>query len=225
MTVLVTGAGRGIGLEFVRQLLTAKKTVVAWVRQPEKATELAKLKTQYPTLTIQQVDVTQEQSVQTAIQQLNSVDIVINNAGILNDAGESLSTLSIEKIKETFDVNVYAPIRVAQNILPLLQKSSAPLLVNISSKMGSIDDNTRGRYYAYRMSKTALNMFTKSFSVDFPKIKTFCMHPGWVQTDMGGAGASTSTEQSVTGLLRTILEPQKYKTGSFINFEGQEIPW
>lgn len=226
MTVLVTGAGRGIGLEFVRQLLATKKTVVAWVRQPEKANELVQLKTQYPTLlTIMQVDVTQDNSVAAAVKQLTALDIVINNAGVLNDASYTLASLPLEKISETFDVNVYAPIRVAKHVLPLLEKSSSPVLVNISSKMGSLSDNTSGRYYAYRMSKTALNMFTKSFSVDYPKIKTFCMHPGWVQTDMGGTRATTTPEQSVTGLLRTILEPQKFKSGSFINFEGDELPW
>lgn len=226
MTVLVTGAGRGIGLEFIRQLLTAKKNVVAWVRDPQSAQDLNELHKKFSTaLTIQKVDVTNEKSIKDATAQLKSVDVVINNAGVLLDDKFKLATLPIETIKDTFEVNVYAPIRVAQSVLPLLEKSSSPLLVNISSKMGSIDDNTSGGYYAYRMSKTALNMFTKSFSVDYPKIKTFCMHPGWVQTDMGGRNATTTIEQSVTGLLRTILEPQKFKSGAFINFEGNILPW
>lgn len=226
MTVLVTGAGRGIGLEFVRQLLAAKKNVVAWVRDPGKAIGLTELEKQNPSmLTIQKVDVTQDASIKDAVAQLKNLDIVINNAGVLLDGNDKFTTLTMEKMKQTFEVNVYGPMRVAQHTLPLLQKSSSPLLATISSKMGSIEDNSSGGYYAYRMSKTAVNMFTKSFSVDFPKIKTFCMHPGWVQTDMGGAGATTTPQQSVTGLLRTILEPQKYESGSFINFEGDILPW
>lgn len=226
MTLLVTGAGRGIGLEFVSQLLTAKKNVIAWARDPQSSIKLVELQKQFSTsLTIQKVDVTNEKSIKDATAQLKNVDVVINNAGVLLDHTFKLTTLPIDAIKNTFEVNVYAPIRVVQTLLPLLEKSSSPLVVNISSKMGSIDDNSSGGYYAYRMSKTALNMFTKSFSVDYPKIKTFCMHPGWVQTDMGGSNATTTIEDSVTGLLRTILEPQKFKSGSFINFEGNTLPW
>lgn len=226
MTLLVTGAGRGIGLEFVSQLLAAQKNVIAWVRDPQAATELNGLQKKFSsTLTIQKVDITNEKSIKAATASLKNVDVVINNAGVLLDNEFKLTNLPIDTIKDTFEVNVYAPIRVAQTLLPFLEKSSSPLLVNISSKMGSIDDNSSGGYYAYRMSKTALNMFTKSFSVDYPNIKTFCMHPGWVQTDMGGSNATTTIEQSVTGLLRTILEPQKFKSGSFINFEGKILPW
>lgn len=226
MTVLVTGAGRGIGLEFVRQLLAAKKNVVAWVRDTQKATELMALQKQNPAqLTVQTVDVTNDDSIKKAVSQLTSLDLVINNAGVLLDGSDKFASLPIEKLKQTFEVNVYGPMRVAQHTLPLLQKSTSPVLATISSKMGSIEDNTSGGYYAYRMSKTAVNMFTKSFSVDFPKIKTLALHPGWVQTDMGGAGATTTPQQSVTGLLRTLLEPQKYKTGSFVNFEGDILPW
>ncbi len=226
MTVLITGAGRGIGLEFVRQLLDAKKNVVAWVRDPLKATELEKLQKQYSQmLKVQKVDINDQTSVASALKTLPQLDILINNAGVYLDKGQGLQADTIENTKKTFEVNVYAPIRVIQAALPLLEKSSAPLVINISSLMGSIADNSSGSYYGYRMSKTALNMFTKSFSVDYPNIKTFCMHPGWVQTDMGGSSATVTPEKSVNGLLRTILEPQKFESGSFINFEGKQLSW
>lgn len=226
MNVLVTGAGRGIGLEFTKQLLNAKKNVIAWVRDPQAAKELQELQKKYSSaLTIQKVDVTSDSSVKEAATQVKAVDVVINNAGTYLDSTFKFTNLPMDAVKQTMEVNVYAPIRVAQNLLPQLEKSNSALLVNISSRMGSIEDNTSGGAYAYRMSKTAVNMFTKSFSVDYPKIKTFCMHPGWVQTEMGGSGATTTTEQSVTGLLRTILEPQKHNSGSFINFEGNILPW
>jgi len=226
MTILITGAGRGIGLEFVRQLLEAKKNVVAWVREPSKATELEQLQKQHPQLlTVQKVDINEQTSIAAALKSIPQIDTLINNAGVYLDKGQGLQADTIEQTKKTFEVNVYAPIRVIQATLPLLEKSSSPLIINISSLMGSIADNSSGSYYGYRMSKTALNMFTKSFSVDYPKIKTFCMHPGWVQTDMGGSNASITPEKSVAGLLRTILEPQKFETGSFINFEGKQLSW
>lgn len=226
MNILITGAGRGIGLEFVRQLLAQKKNVIAWVREPEKAKELAQLQKQEPQLlTVQKVDINRTDSVTAAMKNISALDVVINNAGVLLDKGQGLQQDTIQHMKDTFEVNVYAPVRVIQATLPVLQKSSSPLIVTISSLMGSIADNSSGGYYAYRISKTAVNMFTKSFSVDYPKIKIFCMHPGWVQTDMGGSNATVTPENSVTGLLRTILEPQKFETGSFIDFEGKLLPW
>jgi NAD(P)-dependent dehydrogenase (short-subunit alcohol dehydrogenase family) len=227
MTFLITGAGRGLGLEFTTQLLANKKNVVAWVRNPEKATDLKNLEAQYtPHLKIQKVDITSAESIMTAVKELTTpIDVLINNAGVLLDSGEKFMQLSMKKIEDTFAVNVLAPMQVAQQVVPLLQKSTSPVLVNISSKMGSIDDNSSGGYYAYRMSKTAVNMFTKSFSIDFPNIKTLCVHPGWVRTDMGGSNAAITPQESVTGLLKIIFEHQRYKTGSFVNYSGTEIPW
>lgn len=225
MTFLITGAGRGLGLEYTQQLLALGKNVVAWVREPEKNKALGDLAKKYPSLKIQKVDVTQEESISAAIKTLTSVDVLINNAGVLLDGSDSFSTLPRQKIEDTFNVNVLAPIFVTQKVLPLLQKSSTPLVANMSSMMGSIADNGSGAYYAYRMSKTALNMFTKSFSVDYPNIKTLCLHPGWAQTDMGGPNALVSAKDSVSGLLKIILEPQRYSSGSFVNFKGDILPW
>lgn len=226
MTFLITGAGRGIGLEFANQLLHKNHSVIAWVRSPEKSTELAQLKEKFSqTLTIQKVDLLKPTTIEHAVQSITHLDTLINNAGVLLDSDDSLNSISIEKIENTFKINLSAPLFVTQQLLPVLQKSRSPLIINITSRMGSIADNTSGGYYAYRMSKTALNMFTKSLSIDFPKIKTFCMHPGWVQTEMGGSGATTTTEQSVSGLLSTILEPSRFESGSFVSFQGQIIPW
>lgn len=225
MTYLVTGANRGLGLEYTTQLLAAQKNVIAWARSVETP-ELAALQKKYPsTLQLAAVDVTSEASVVAALKKITALDVLINNAGVLLDDKETLETLSAETITATFRVNVLAPIFITQQCLPLLGKSASPLVINMSSLMGSISDNASGGYYAYRMSKTALNMFTKSFSVDYPHIKTLCLHPGWVQTDMGGANAPTSKNKSIEGLLRIILEPQKYASGSFINFSGKELEW
>lgn len=224
---LITGAGRGLGLEFTKQLLEQKKQVVAWVRDPGKSTELTALIKKYESqLKIDKVDITNQESVSVATMKIEGcIDVLINNAGVLLDSGDAFASLSLKKVEDTFAVNVLAPMRVTQNLLPLLEQSASPTIINISSKMGSIDDNTGGAYYAYRMSKTALNMFTKSLSVDFPEIKSLCVHPGWVQTEMGGKGASITPETSVTGLLKVIFEHQKYKSGSFVEYSGKELPW
>ena len=114
---------------------------------------------------------------------------------------------------------------VTQALLPCLERAAAPKVVNISSLMGSIEDNSSGGTYAYRMSKAALNMFTKTFAVDFPKIATLTMHPGWVKTDMGGANAPTEKTESVKGLLKVILASSLKNTGQFIDYEGDKLPW
>lgn len=225
MTYLITGANRGLGLEYTTQLLAAKKTVIAWTRHANTP-ELIALKEKYPqNLYIENVDVTSEKSIQSAVQKITSLDVLINNAGVLLDNQYKIEDLPLEVIEKTFQVNVYAPIAVTQHCLPLLKKSSSALIVNMSSLMGSIADNTSGGYYAYRMSKTALNMFSKSLSVDQPQIKVLCLHPGWVQTDMGGANAPTSKQTSIEGLLSIVLEPQKYSSGSFVNFNGKHLDW
>jgi NAD(P)-dependent dehydrogenase (short-subunit alcohol dehydrogenase family) len=227
MTFLITGAGRGLGLEYTRQLLAKKQNVIAWLRDPEKAKELKELQKQYTSqLTVQKVDITQQESISSAVAKITGgVDVLINNAGVLLDQGEKFISLPMETVEETFAVNVLAPMMVTQTLLPLLQKSATPLVVNMSSLMGSLTDNTSGGYYAYRMSKTALNMFSKSFGLDHPKIKILALHPGWAHTDMGGSNAPVSPQDSVAGLLSVIFESQKYPTTSFIDYKGKLLPW
>lgn len=226
MTFLITGAGRGLGLEFTRQLLAKKNSVVAWVRDATKAPELKTLESDYPgQLVIQTVDISNPTSIQAAAAQNKHIDVLINNAGVLVDSAKNFFSLTKEDLEKTFAVNVIAPIQVAQAIVPLMKNSASALVINISSKMGSIADNSSGGHYAYRSSKTALNMITKNFSIDNPKIKTLCMHPGWVKTDMGGANATTTITDSVTGLLKVILKHDSYKSGEFVDFTGERLPW
>jgi len=225
-TFLVTGAARGIGAEFTRQLLGSGRTVIAWARNPDESKALTQLHRDFPkTLRVQKVDVTDSLQIATAAKEIpGPIDVLINNAGVLLDHGCPFKELTQDQLKKTFEVNVFAPIAVAQALLPQLQRGSNPALINISSLMGSIDDNGSGAYYAYRMSKTAVNMFTKTFSVDFPKITSYSMHPGWVQTDMGGAGAAITPEVSVKGILK-VVDDRKHATGSFINYDGKALEW
>lgn len=227
MTFFITGAGRGIGLEFVRQLLAAQHTVIATVRDPYKSTALQDLKARYSkTLSILVADVTDKAQIEAAAAQVSApaIDVLINNAGVLLDQGMSLEKINKDVLMKSFEVNTLAPMFVTRALLPKLRAAPKPVVANVTSLMGSITDNESGGYYAYRMSKTALNMFAKSFSKDFPKIKIISLHPGWVKTDMGGSQATTTPEESVRGLLRVILGT-KHPTGSFVDFTGKQLEW
>ena len=153
-----------------------------------------------------------------------AVDLLINNAGILKSDGP-FERLDFESVLESFKVNTLGPMRLAKALLPLLSQSPKPIIVNITSQMGSIDDNKSGGYYSYRISKTALNMFNKSFSLDHPQITSVVVHPGWVQTRMGGAGATITPEVSVRGLFNLVKNLDRKSSGRFFNHRGEELPW
>lgn len=116
-------------------------------------------------------------------------------------------------------------MRSAKAFLPLLKKSAHPIIANMTSQMGSIGDNGSGGSYAYRISKAALNMFTKTLAHELPSATVLSLHPGWVKTDMGGSGAPTETRDSAAGLLKVIKSASTKQSGHFLNFRGQEIEW
>jgi NAD(P)-dependent dehydrogenase (short-subunit alcohol dehydrogenase family) len=228
-TYVISGTSRGIGLELARQALKSGNIVWALARNPEKSEKLEKLKTEFPeTLKTASVDVTSDSSVTAFSQKLGNtpVDILINNAGAyLDEPGIGFEKLDFDKVVESFQINTVGAIRMTQSLLPLLQKSKKPKLIHITSLMGSIEDNESGGAYAYRISKAALNMFSKSFSKDFPEISSAVVHPGWVKTDMGGNGAPTSPEESAKGIHQVISDLSLDKSGSFFDFEGDQLPW
>lgn len=223
---VITGAGRGIGLELTQQLCAAGERVTAIVRSPDRAVKLKELSRKSKFLKILQADVTKDIDIAAAATQLKGleVNVLINNAGIYLEDGV-LPELDLKMVEETFQVNVLGPIRTTKMFLPNLLKATQPIIVNISSQMGSIDDNGSGRSYAYRMSKAALNMFTKNLSLEFPRAIVLALHPGWVKTDMGGSSAPTEPKDSVAGLLNVIKSAQFENSGSFLNFKGEKIEW
>ncbi len=228
MNFLITGASRGIGLELTQFALEAGHHVFAVVRSPDTARTLRTVKSEYKeTLTIFRADV----SSATDLEKLKSdiadtpIDILINNAGVMLDSGDGFLALTEDQLLETFKVNTFAPIHVTQTFLANLQKSDKAKVINMTSRMGSISDNSTGDYYAYRMSKTALNMFTKSFSIDYPKITTLTLHPGWVKTAMGGAEAPLLPRESARGLFKIITESDLSHSGKFLDYQGKEIGW
>ena len=222
-TVLITGANRGLGLEFARQLSAAGATVIGTARSPEKAEELRALGVR-----VEALDVADPESVAALAKRLGEtpIDILINNAGIGGRA-PTLDALDPELAARVYDVNCLGPMRVTKALLPALRRGDRKTVVNISSQLGSIERNGGGGYYGYRESKAALNMFTRSIAGELASDGFICiaMSPGWVRTDMGGPQAPLSPEQSIRGMLTVIDGLTPAKSGQFWNHDGEELPW
>jgi len=211
--IVITGANRGIGLSLCRQLCQ-EHSVHALCRK-------ASPQLQSLPLTIHEgVDV---QEPETVPQELPSIDILINNAGILRRDG--LTSLSVSDMKDQFVVNSLGPLLITQALLPKL--SSGSKVVIVTSRMGSVADNTSGGMYGYRMSKAAVNMAGMSLSRDLkPKgVAVALLHPGFVRTDMTGGNGYISAEESAKGLIEQIHRLSLETTGVFWHCNGEELPW
>jgi NAD(P)-dependent dehydrogenase (short-subunit alcohol dehydrogenase family) len=229
MRVAITGANRGIGLELCRQLVARGDTVEAAVRRPDQAAELRALGDR---VRVHRVDVTESASVAALAAAITEpLDLVINDAGTYGGPRQSLSQLAddlaLDDVLATYNVNAAGALRVSVALLPHLRRGAGKKLVHITSGMGSIADNTSGGYYAYRMSKAALNMMSKTLAVDLRDdgIISVVINPGWVQTDMGGANAPTPVADSVRGILARVAEVTLEDTGAFLNWKGNRYPW
>ena len=224
MRVVITGANRGIGLAMAQQLVAAGHEVIAVCR--ESSSELEDLVDQV----ISGIDVTDDQSVASLGQVLglslnenDQIDVLINNAGLFKN--EVLGDLDLEAVRDQFEVNALGPLKVTEALLPFL--SSGSKVANITSRMGSIEDNTSGAYYGYRASKAALNAFTKSLAEDLKSQGIACcvLHPGFVQTRMVGFNGDITPEQAAEGLLKRIEELNLENTGGFWHSNGSPLPW
>jgi NAD(P)-dependent dehydrogenase (short-subunit alcohol dehydrogenase family) len=228
-TWMITGANRGIGLALTTALVARGDHVVAAARDPDSAA-LKALAERHPGLiTPLAIDVASDASVAAAKAALGdrAVDVLVNNAGIYGPRDrQSALDIDFDAWREVFEVNVYAPLRLAQAFLPNVEASQARKIATISSRMGSIGNNPSGSV-AYRSSKTAVNMTMVLFGneVRGRGVSVYLFHPGWVQTDMGGAGADIAPSQSATGLIKTIDASGPAESGSFRNWDGQPIPW
>jgi len=221
--LLITGANRGIGLEFARQYSEAGWQVIGTARKPDAATELRELGVR-----VMQLDVTDDNSVARLAADLEGqpIDLLINNAGILIPQ-DTLAETEIESAARTLDVNTLGPMRVTQALLPNLSAGKRKTVVNISSGLGSVANNDSGRFYGYRESKAALNMFSRSLGAE-KRDQGFivvAMDPGWVQTDMGGPNATLTVEQSVSGMRNVIDSLTVEDTGTYRSHSGTVVPW
>ncbi|HMU37936.1 MAG TPA: SDR family oxidoreductase [Pseudomonadota bacterium] len=225
-TVLVTGASRGIGLEFVRAFLERGARVIAGARNPTTASALSTLLEQHSEqLQVVQLDVADERSVSDMADTVGSlpINLLLNNAGILHV--ETLENMDVQNVLRQFQVNALGALMVTHALLPNLKEGSK--VVNLTSRMGSLEDNNSGGYYGYRMSKAAMNMVTRSLAVDLKKrgITVVAMHPGMVQTDLTrGYGMMTAAE-SVAAMNQVIDQLSLEQTGQFLQYQGTSVPW
>lgn len=230
--VLVTGANRGLGLGFVQLWHEQGREVFALCRAPEKATQLQGLAAESGgRVQVFACDVGDPASVAAAgaalAEATDSLDLVLNNAGMYGPRAGSLAELDEDAIRQVFDINTLGPLRVTRALLPLLEKGSAPRLAHMTSLMGSIADNGSGGSWAYRISKAALNMANRNLAheLEVKGIPSVVIHPGWVATDMGGSGAPLSIRESVGAMAATLDAVTMEERGAFLDREGKPIPW
>jgi len=221
-TVLITGAARGLGLELTRQYAAKGCKVHACARTPEA------LKAVKGDMHPHKLEVTDHNAVQALAKALTgeAIDVLICNAGIAGRAAGTLGQIDAAVWRETFEVNALAPLIMAGAFVDHVARSEQKKMIAISSRPGSITHN-EGGMYAYRASKTALNMEWQSLSKDTAAKGLICvvLHPGWVQTDMGGAGAPLTIDQSVPSMVKVIDGLKSSDNGRFINYDGSGIAW
>jgi NAD(P)-dependent dehydrogenase (short-subunit alcohol dehydrogenase family) len=226
-SVLVTGANRGLGLEFTKQYAADGWNVLACCREPKQASALQAIANANKNVEILALDVANFAQIDALALQLKdrAIDVLINNAGVYPSS--RFGSVDYDAWAEGFKVNSMAPLKMAEAFVQQLARSQLKKIATLTSKMGSIDDNTSGESYSYRASKTAVNMVMKSLSIDLKSygISVVTLHPGWVQTDMGGRNALISAQTSVTGLRQVIDKLSLSNTGEFIAYDNKQIAW
>ena len=235
---VVTGAGRGIGWEFTKQLAKAGNRVVATVRDKNRYPELLKL-AESSNVYIVELDTSYEGSIKRAPfaieKHIPRVDLLVNNAGVnaksnrpySQESSLKLGLLEQESLLNHFKINAIGPLLVTQALLPLLKNASKPKIVNISSWLGSISNKTMGGNYGYCGSKAALNMFNRALAHDLKEygILTVNFNPGWVKTDMGGPKGDLDPIDSVKGILSSLNSLSPNDSGKFYQWNSTEYPW
>lgn len=229
-SVLISGANRGLGLEFCRQYAANGWEVIACCRNPSKAEDLSRLVDCHSNVRMMALDVAQLEQIGQLSKDLENtaIDVLINNAGVYDDkSGEGFGAIDYGKWFNSFTINTLAPMKMAETLLPQIKRSGRKLIVNISSLMGSLADNGSGGSILYRSSKAALNASMKSLSIDIRDqgVGVLILHPGWVRTDMGGPNGLIDCESSVSGMREVIENFSLAQTGSFIKYDGKPMPW
>ncbi|PSV25416.1 SDR family oxidoreductase [Photobacterium sp. GB-56] len=226
-SVLITGANRGIGLGLVKQYLSQGWLVHATSRTLETAVDLQDLASHNADLIIHSLDVTNYEQLDQLATRLPSLDLVINNAGYYGPKGYGFGQTDVEEWRRVFEINTIAPLKLIERLYPLLKSGTTKKIACISSKVGSMEENTSGGGYIYRSSKAALNSVVKSLSNDLRDegFTVIALHPGWVQTEMGGPNALIDIETSAKGLFDVIEHTSVNHSGEFINYDGTRIAW
>jgi NAD(P)-dependent dehydrogenase (short-subunit alcohol dehydrogenase family) len=234
MNILITGAGRGLGLELTKLALERGHAVAACVRDANAPSDsLRELAARYPdSLRIEQLDIVSEPDAERLAERLKAdsfrLDALVNNAGILLGRGDGISALSMDDVRRTFEVNLFGPLTVAKHLTPLLRESEsgADIVINVSSEAGSFS-GAYGGDYPYALSKIALNMFSKQLNEELKLrgIRVLAVHPGWIRTDMGGSSAPLSAADSARGIMgliegATVVPEDVF----FVDYAGRPMP-
>lgn len=234
-TVFITGANRGLGLEFTRQYLADDWEVFASCRKPGAAQALNELAAGNDKVHILQLDVCDVPAIRRTGAELANqpIDVLINNAGIFgpkrraeSDLGQTFGHLDENVCMDVFRVNSVAPLMMAEALLPSILASEQKKIITISSILGSIT-RTEGQIYAYRMSKAAVDMAMANLAIDLADqgVLVSVISPGWVKTDMGGEGADLTPEQSIRSVRRVIAELDESRNGVLLDYQGELVGW
>lgn len=227
--ILISGASRGLGLEFAAQFAADGWGVLACCRNPDNATGLRELAANHPAVELHALDVTDYARMAELSRQLGDrpIDLLLSNAGIYGPRDVAFGNVDPAAWREVLEVNTIAPLMLAQAFVEQVAASRRKLIAVVSSKVGSIADNRGGGGYLYRSSKTAVNQVVKSLSLDLDGrgISVVSLHPGWVKTDMGGPNAEIDTRESVAGMKKILDSAGRAQSGRFIEYNGEPIPW
>ena len=222
-TIMITGANRGLGLEFARQFYNEEYRVIATCRNPKDANKLNAI----GDIDVHSLDVTEDKSVAILADKLRgeNIDILINNAGVIGQR-DGFGKLDYDIWAETMDTNVFGPMRVAEAFRDNVMNSKKKQMIFITSRMGSITEAVPNAY-VYRSSKAALNMAVKCLSAELEEkgLIAVLFHPGHVQTDMGGQAAPVTPQKSIEGMKNQIVALTRDDNGRFLSYDGHQIPW
>lgn len=227
-TYLITGANRGIGFALVQQCLANGHRVIATYRDKASANALFELAFESGLLTLVQAELDTEAGIERLVDELagQALDVLINNAGIMGPDQQDLDGLDSAAWLATFAINTVAPFHLSRLLLPNLLQSARPRIITISSQMGSLARQSTGSY-AYRSSKAAVNKVMQVMATELADqgVIVCPMHPGWVQTDMGGMEADISAQQSAAGIVHFVQSLSMAQSGRFWTWQGEEHPW
>ena len=228
-TALITGANKGIGREVASQLAKNGFHVFVGARNPKSGRKAAEdIAKEGGKATFLEMDVSDNDNVTTAVREFSKfadhLDVLVDNAGIMMDGDDAILKISDDILRETFETNTLGPLRVTRAFVPLLAKSKAPRVINVSSGGGQLTGGADGWSPAYCISKTALNGVTSQLAATLPKFAVNSVCPGWVRTDMGGRNATRSVEEGADTIVWLATEAPQSLTGKFLR-DRKEIPW
>jgi NAD(P)-dependent dehydrogenase (short-subunit alcohol dehydrogenase family) len=231
-TILITGAGQGLGLEWARQEAAEGATVIATAREPRESEGLEAVMREQPgRITVMKMDVADQASVDACVRDVTArhpaLDDLINNAGTYGPRDDRCLGADPAEVDRVLEVNAVGPYRVTRGFLPLLRRGRSPRILFVTSRMGSIGDAPSGAAYAYRMSKAALNMLGANLARDLREEGMLCLllHPGWARTRMGGTRAPVRVTDAVQGMRRVAGRAGLSHSGAFLDFTGAMVPY